>query len=388
MGSLMLLDAAPVRARGVRPGLPDMAAMPLPALTAFMTQTLDLPPFRAQQVFRWIHKRGAMGFEQMTDLSVQLRQKLAQVATVGRLEVAEVRASTDGTRKYRFKTWDGALIEAVFIPNASAADKNTLCISSQVGCAMACSFCATGAMGFERHLSAGEIVDQVNRVWDDLGATAGGQVPDGKGTTRRALTNLVFMGMGEPLHNMDGLLAALAILSHDDAHQFSARRITVSTSGLVPQMQRLIAETQAQLAVSLSGTTNEQRVAIMPVNRKYPLETLLAACAGLPLKARRRITFEYVLLDGINDRDEDARRLVKLMRGLKAKVNLIPFNPHPLSPYQQPSRERCLDFKAILTAAGVQTLIRDTRGDDIDAACGMLGGRTLEEARGAPSPTA
>ena len=300
----------------------------------------------------------------------------------------EVRVAADGTRKYRLRTQDGALIEAVFIPSASAPDKNTLCISSQVGCAMACAFCATGAMGLDRHLTASEIVDQVNRVWEDLGAAQAGFVPDPArpGATRRVITNLVFMGMGEPLHNVEGVLHALSILTHDDAHQFSPRRVTVSTSGLVPQMKRLMEETVAQLAVSLSGTTDAQRLSIMPVNKKYNIGLLLAACRELPLKARRRITFEYVLLDGVNDADEDAQRLTRLLKGLRCKVNLIPFNEHPLGPFKRPSRNRTLSFQNILRDGGLNALIREARGDDIDAACGMLGGTTLEARRQQADP--
>lgn len=382
MTALQLLDATPARKRWERPGAPDLCAMSLPQLTAFITG-LGEPAYRAQQVFRWIHKRSARTFADMTDISRPLREKLAAAAQLGALDPAEVKVAADGTRKYRFRTFDGHLIESVFIPHASASDKNTLCISSQVGCAMACAFCATGAMGLERHLSAGEIVDQVNRVWADLGAGNAGTVPDpdNPGSTRRVLTNLVFMGMGEPLHNVDNVFTALHILTHDEGHQFSGRRVTVSTSGLLPQMRRLMEETDAQLAVSLSGTTDEQRVSIMPVNKKYPLAELLGTCAELPIKARRRITFEYVLLEGVNDRDEDARRLVGMMAGLQAKVNLIPFNEHPLSAFKRPSRNRTVAFQNILKNAGVQTLVREARGDDIDAACGMLGGKTLQARR-------
>ncbi|MEW5852705.1 MAG: 23S rRNA (adenine(2503)-C(2))-methyltransferase RlmN [Myxococcota bacterium] len=386
MSALNLLDNTIPR-RGLRPqeeGPPNLVAMTPGELRAFV-EKLGEKPFRAQQLTRWIHKRGAKSFDVMTDLSGALREKLKGAARLSRLELAEVQVAADGTRKYRMRTWDGNLIESVFIPFASSPDRNTLCISSQVGCAMGCTFCATGAMGLERHLTAGEIVDQINRVWDDLGATGGGFVPDPdaprEGMGRRVITNLVFMGMGEPLHNLDTVLKAVEILTDDDAHQFSPRRITVSTSGLVPQMKRLMSESEVQLAVSLSGTTDPQRQSIMPVNKKYPLETLLGACRDIPLKARRRITLEYVLLDGINDADDDARRLGPLLRGLKCKVNLIPFNEHPLSPFRRPPRERTLRFQQLLRDQGLNALIREARGDDIDAACGMLGGRTLEARR-------
>jgi 23S rRNA (adenine2503-C2)-methyltransferase len=382
MNGLPLLDNTPVRQRGVREGPPDLCSMTLRDLEGFMAEIQE-PPFRARQLFRWIHKRGVRSFPAMTDLGRALRQKLAERAVLHHHNVVEVQHARDGTRKYRFRTWDGSLLEAVFIPHASAADKNTLCISSQVGCAMGCTFCATGAMGLVRHLSVGEIVDQINRVWDDLGASGGGFVPDAvqEGATRRVLTNLVFMGMGEPLHNLDTVLKAVEILVHEDAHQFSPRRMTVSTSGLVPQMKRLMDESNVQLAVSLSGTTDAQRVSIMPVNKKYPLGTLLAACREIPLKARRRITFEYVLLEGINDALEDARRLARLLKGLRCKVNLIPFNEHPLSAYRRPSREATLRFQECLRDGGHHVLLREARGDDIDAACGMLGGDKLEEVR-------
>jgi 23S rRNA (adenine2503-C2)-methyltransferase len=382
MSSLTLLDNTPVRRRQDPNAPPDVGAMTLPVLTEFVTG-LGEPAFRATQLFRWLHKRGARTFADMTDLAKDLREKLSKAAVIHRLDTAEVQVAGDGTRKYRLRTLDGALIEAVFIPSASAPDKNTLCISSQVGCAMGCTFCATGAMGLDRHLTASEIVDQINRVWDDLGATNGGFVPDRTrdGATRRVLTNLVFMGMGEPLHNLDNVLTAVAILTHDDAHQFSPRRITVSTSGLLPQMKRLMEESDVQLAVSLSGTTDAQRVSIMPVNKKYPLGQLLAACREVPLKARRRITLEYVMLEGVNDADDDAVRLVKILKGLKCKVNLIPFNEHPLGAYKRPARTRILAFQNILRDGGLNALIREARGDDIDAACGMLGGTTLEARR-------
>lgn len=377
----MLLDATPTRKRNnAPPGPPNLAAMGMEELRTFLAG-IGEQPFRAQQIFRWIHKRGAKGFADMTDISKPLREKLEKAASIHRLETAEVQKAADGTRKYRFKTWDGNLIEAVFIPQASAPDKNTLCVSSQVGCAMGCTFCATGAMGLERHLSAAEIVDQINRVWDDLGATNGGFIPDPnhEGGQRRVLTNLVFMGMGEPLHNLDTVLTATGILTHDDAHQFSPRRITISTSGLLPQMKRLMEETDLQLAVSLSGTTDAQRVSIMPVNKKYPLGMLLATCKELPLKARRRITFEYVLLEGVNDGEEDAHRLGRLLKGLRCKVNLLPFNSHPLSPYKRPARAVTMRFQEIVRDAGITALVREARGDDIDAACGMLGGRKLQD---------
>ncbi|MBI5493544.1 MAG: 23S rRNA (adenine(2503)-C(2))-methyltransferase RlmN [Deltaproteobacteria bacterium] len=386
MTGLTLLDNTPVRHRADPAAPPDVASMTLSELQAFLG-ALGEPAYRAEQVFRWLHRRGVASFSQMTDLGRALREKLQGAAVIGRLEVAQVQAARDGTRKYRMRTRDGALVESVFIPSASAADKNTLCISSQVGCAMGCTFCATGAMGLDRHLTASEIVDQVNRVWADLGAVNGGFVPDpsGEGSTRRLLTNLVFMGMGEPLHNVEHVLRAVEILTHEHGHQFSPRRVTVSTSGLLPQMKRLMAESDVQLAVSLSGTTDAQRVSIMPVNRKYPLGMLLAACREVPLKARRRITFEYVLLAGINDADEDATRLVRILKGLRCKVNLIPFNEHPLGAYRRPPRERTLRFQSLVRDGGINALIREARGDDIDAACGMLGGTTLDAARAVPA---
>jgi len=381
--AVQLLDATPTRKKNAGPpGPPNLGGMTVDELKQFLAANGE-QAFRAQQIFRWIHKRSARSFSQMTDLSKPLREKLEKIAAIHRLETAEVQKAADGTRKYRLRTWDGNLIEAVFIPQASSPDRNTLCISSQVGCAMGCTFCATGAMGLERHLSAGEIVDQINRVWEDLEARDGGFIPDPDhdGGQRRVLTNLVFMGMGEPLHNLDTVMKAVSILTDDEAHQFSSRRITVSTSGLLPQMKRLMEESNVQLAVSLSGTTDAQRVSIMPVNKKYPLGMLLQTCRELPLKARRRITFEYVLLEGINDAEEDARRLARILKGLKCKVNLIPFNAHPLSAYKRPSREQTLRFQEILRDLELNTLIREARGDDIDAACGMLGGVKLEQTR-------
>ena len=353
-------------------------------------------PYRAQQLFTWLHKRGATSFDDMTDLSKDLRARLAATASIDAPVVDTVRQAQDGTRKYRLTTKDGHAIESVFIPDASGPGKNALCISSQVGCAMGCTFCATASLKLTRNLTPGEIVGQLYAVVRDLDAhvprgPARDTQPDASidaddeepAKLPRRVTNIVFMGMGEPLHNFDGVKGAVDLLVDDKGQGYAPRRITVSTSGLVTGLQRLGAETDVHLAVSLNATTDDVRAQIMPVNKRWPIDELLAACRAFPLRARRRITFEYVLLAGVNDSDDDARRLVDLLRDQRGKVNLIPFNPHPLSPFGRPSDERVEAFRRILDAAHVSAFVRTTRGLDIDAACGMLGAQKLEQARGA-----
>ena len=333
-----------------------------PELLAFVRE-IGESPFRADQLFRWIHLLGATSFSGMTDLSKGLRTKLETTATLEPLAIDVVQESLDGTRKLRLCTRDGHAIESVLIPDG---EKLTQCISSQVGCALDCTFCATATMGFGRNLDAGEIVDQVYRARTIL--------PPG-----RRITNLVFMGMGEPLHNFVEVERSLAILMDDSGANFSCRKITVSTAGLVPGIEKLGRLPMGpNLAISLNASDDPTRDLLMPINKKWPIRALLDAVRAYPLDRRRRVTFEYVLLDGITDRDEDAARLAKLLRGLKCKVKIIPWNPHPLAPYRRPPAERIERFQNLLRDAGLPVYLRRPRGDDIDAACGQLASRGAE----------
>ncbi|HET9552746.1 MAG TPA: 23S rRNA (adenine(2503)-C(2))-methyltransferase RlmN [Anaeromyxobacteraceae bacterium] len=319
-------------------------------------------PFRARPLQRWLHRNGAASLDEMTDLPRAFRAALGERARLTTLERASEQRSSDGTIKWTWRTADGKLVESVYMPET---DRKTLCVSSQVGCAIGCTFCMTGTMGLARHLTPGEIVDQVHRANRRL-------VELGEGAAPRPLTNLVFMGMGEPLHNYEHLKAALDLLLDEDGPNFSHRHVTVSTSGLVPVMRRLGEETQVKLAISLNATTDAQRDALMPVNRRWPIGELLAACRDFPMKQGRRITFEYVLLGGVNDADEDAERLATLLRGLPAKVNLIPYNDNPGLGFRAPAPERVEAFHARLVARQVTAVVRKNRGRDIAAACGQL----------------
>ncbi len=321
-------------------------------------------PFRARQLFSWLHKRYAASVEEMSDLPRALREKLAERFVLAPPEIDLVQPSSDGARKYKLRTADGRFVEAVYLPD-EAAGRRTLCVSSQVGCAMGCTFCLTATMGFVRHLSAGEILGEVHRVNRDLIETVGLAGP-------RPLTNLVFMGMGEPLHNFENLKRALQTLLSPAGPNFSSRHVTVSTSGLVPLIDRAGRELDVKLAISLNATTDETRDALMPINRKWNLEALLAACRRFPLKQGRRITFEYVLLDGINDSDEDARRLVRLLKGIPSKVNLIPYNESGQTGFREPPAAQVESFRAIVDQAGITAPVRKNRGRDISAACGQL----------------
>ena len=325
------------------------------------------PRYRAAQVLTWLHRKRAATFDEMSSLSRGLRARLAAEFSLHRLEPALVAESADGTRKLLFhlpgeRGFPAAAIESVLIPQVGRAggarDRLTLCISSQAGCGMGCRFCATARMGLVRNLRPSEIVGQV-RTGIELAAPA-------------PLTNVVFMGMGEPLANYGPVKTALDILTAEWGYAISPRRITVSTVGLAPAVSRLIAETGDNVAVSLSATTDPQRDRLMPVNRRFPLAALLRACRELPLPRRKRITFEYVLLAGENDADADARRLVHLLHGLRVKVNLIPFNPFPGAGFAASPRARILRFQAILRAHGIGATVRESRGQDIQAACGQL----------------
>ncbi len=313
--------------------------------------------FHARQVYRWIYKRGVVDFERMTDLSKGLRSQLASEFTLTTPVVMSESRSIDGTRKFMLELADGRRIEAVFIPDTPAM---TFCISTQVGCAMGCGFCLTGKMGLVRNLTGGEIAGQVRVL-----AEATGLLDQS--------FNIVLMGMGEPLHNYDNTMKALRILHAEQGLAVSPRRVTLSTVGIVPGLQRLAREPlMPNLAISLHATTDERRTELVPPNRKYPLAEILETCRRFPLKKRSRITFEYVMLDGVNDTPEDARRLARLLSGIKSKVNLIPLNPAPGIPYERPSDERVDRFAQILADRHLTVSVRKSRGRDIRAACGQL----------------
>lgn len=356
------------------PERPDLRSLSLAELEELMA-SLGERAYRARQIYRWLHRRYATSVEEMTDLSKGLRERLAETTTIEVLRLDHEARSVDGTIKFRWETRDGRYIESVYMPEAK---RKTLCVSSQVGCAMGCGFCATGTMGLARHLSVGEIVAQVHQVNRYL-------IEQGLGEGPRPLTNLVFMGMGEPLHNFESVKSALDILLSEDGPNFSQRQITVSTAGLVPMIERFGRETPVKLAVSLNATTDEVRDRIMPVNRRWKIAELLEACRRFPMKQGRRIVFEYVLFDGLNDTDEDLERLARLVRQVPAKVNLIQYNRNEGLPYEPSSEQRVREFAEGLLQRGVQAMVRKNRGRDILAACGQLaaqGGPGRRPARG------
>jgi 23S rRNA (adenine2503-C2)-methyltransferase len=324
-------------------------------------------PYRADQVMNWIYRRGVDDFAQMTNLGKDLRGKLAQVFVIRPPELISEQQSVDGTRKWVTKAGEGQAIETVFIPED---DRGTLCISSQVGCAMDCSFCATGAQGFSRNLSTAEIIAQVWFASKTLG---------GNFQTDRTISNVVFMGMGEPLANYDAVVPALRILLDDHGFGLSKRKVTVSTSGLVPFIERLREDVDCALALSLHAPNDALRDELVPINRKYPLAELMEACRKYTVGKDRKahIVYEYVMLDGVNDSPEHARQLARLLADLPAKVNLIPFNPFPETQYRRSPAERIRAFSDILRAKDIVTTTRKTRGDDIDAACGQLAGKVV-----------
>lgn len=337
---------------------------------------------RSKQIYHWMYHRGVRDFDQMTDMAKALRPWLAERFVVGRPDVVEAQVSADGTRKWLLSTPDGHEFEMVFIPDD---DRGTLCVSSQVGCTLNCTFCHTGTMRLVRNLTPGEIVGQVMLARDALsewpeGTAKPAKEPEGSGDESynpagRRLTNIVMMGMGEPLYNFDNVRDALQLVMDGDGLALSKRRITLSTSGVVPMMARCGDEIGVNLAVSLHAVTKDVRDEIVPINRKYGIEELLAACAAYPSASNaRRITFEYVMLKDKNDSDDDARELIRLIReyDLPAKVNLIPFNPWPGAPYECSTPERIKRFSAIVFDAGISAPIRTPRGRDIDAACGQL----------------
>jgi 23S rRNA (adenine2503-C2)-methyltransferase len=342
-------------------------------LTAWFAQQGE-KPFRARQVLRWMHQRGESDFNAMTDVAKSLREKLAVTATVSPPPTISDKLSDDGTRKFLFDVGNRNAVETVFIPED---DRGTLCVSSQAGCALECAFCSTGRQGFNRNLSTAEIMGQ---LWQANRALKQGLEP-GK-SDERIISNVVLMGMGEPLANFDNLVPALRLMLDDNAYGLSRRRVTVSTSGIVPAMDRLAEACPVALAVSLHAPTDGLRDKLVPINRKYPLAELMAACQRYLVHAPRDfITFEYVMLDGVNDSDADARALLHLVRDVPCKFNLIPFNPFPASGFHRSPAEQVRRFASILINGGIVTTTRKTRGDDIDAACGQLAGKVQDKSR-------
>jgi len=380
----------------------------LAGLTRYFAEELGEKPFRAKQVMRWMHQMGAQDFADMTDLAKSLREKLQQVAVIAPPRILSEHRSADGTVKWLIDTGTGNAVETVFIPED---DRGTLCISSQVGCALACTFCSTGRQGFNRNLSVSEIIGQLWLANKALGRdpkgerAAAGEAGDstvaeaargvssgvastasGRGTCSalqsRIITNVVMMGMGEPLTNFDNVVTALHIMLDDHAYGLSRRRVTVSTSGIVPAMDRLREACPVALAVSLHAPNDALRDEIVPINRKYPLRELMAACQRyLESAPRDFITFEYVMLDGVNDTAAHARELIALTRDVPCKFNLIPFNPFPNSGHDRSRPEAIRRFREILVEAGYVVTTRKTRGDDIDAACGQLAGRVQDKTK-------
>jgi 23S rRNA (adenine2503-C2)-methyltransferase len=338
-----------------------------------LVRSLYEKAFRARQLKRWIHRHGAADFDSMTDLARSLREKLRGRAVVAAPQVISDRTAPDATRKWLLSVGGKDAVEAVYIPEP---DRATLCVSTQAGCAVNCLFCSTGKQGFSRNLTTGEIIGQLWLAEHALrarhAADARGAVPQG---IERAISNVVLMGMGEPLQNYDAVLPALRLMLDDDAYGLSRRRVTVSTAGMVPQIDRLAQDCPVALAVSLHAPDDALRDTLVPLNRKYPLRELMAACRRyLRTAPRDFITFEYVMLDGVNDSDEQARALIRLVGGLPCKFNLIPFNPFPGATVRRSAPQRIQEFAARLAASGIVTTTRRTRGDDIDAACGQLAG--------------
>ncbi len=348
-------------------------------LEAFVGERLGAKPFRARQLMKWIYRRGAADFSVMSDLAQDFRAQLAQVAEITVPQIVAQQVSSDGTRKWMLRMDQAQGIETVYIPEP---DRGTLCISSQVGCAMDCSFCSTAQQGFNRNLSVAEIVGQVWLAQRELAGspttaapTTGSPATQG-GAAGRNITNIVFMGMGEPLANYRNVVPATRIFLDDLGYDLSRRRVTLSTSGLVPQIYKLAEECNVALAVSLHAPNDELRNELVPINRIHPIAELLAACWHyIDQQKGRSITFEYVMLDGINDKPEHARQLARLMKGRPAKLNLIPFNIFPGTRYRRSPTAAILKFRDILNDNGVIATTRRTRGDDIDAACGQLAGR-------------
>jgi 23S rRNA (adenine2503-C2)-methyltransferase len=358
----------------------NLLGLDAPALTQLVGQWGG-KPFRARQLQKWVHQRNTSCFEDMTDLARDFRVQLTEQCVVQAPAVLTQQRSSDGTRKWLFDVGQGNAIESVFIPED---DRGTLCISSQAGCNVGCRFCSTGHQGFNRNLTAAEIVGQLwwarHELLKDLDSSrlsAGEKIAD-----TRVISNVVMMGMGEPLLNYDPVVTAVRLMLDDNAYGLSRRRVTISTSGVVPMMDRLSQDCPVALAVSLHAPNDALRDQLVPLNKKYPLAELLAACERyLEFAPRDFITFEYVMLDGVNDSDQHARELVDLVRRVHCKLNLIPFNPFPASGLKRSAAARIKTFSQILSDAGIVTTVRKTRGDDIDAACGQLAGEVQDRTR-------
>lgn len=365
------LRAFAARGPGVADARTDLVGLDRAELAALFAEA-GLPKFRANQVWQWIYHKGATAFDGMTNLAKPLRAELGRRFQISRPRVATRQDSVDGTIKWLLRFADSNEAEMVFIPEE---DRGTLCVSSQVGCTLTCSFCHTGTQRLVRNLTAAEIVGQVLLALDELGGFP-------TGGTERRLTNIVLMGMGEPLYNFDNVATALRIVMDNEGVALSRRRITLSTSGVVPMMERCGAEIGVNLAISLHATTDDTRDILVPINRKWPIKDLLDACRAYPgVNNARRITFEYVMLEGINDSVEDARRLVELIRGIPAKINLIPFNPWPGSNYVCSSDEQIERFAQVVLKAGYASPVRTPRGRDILAACGQLKSESRKQTR-------
>ena len=346
----------------------NLLDLDLPHMVGFFA-TMGEKPFRATQVMRWVHRNGESDFAAMSDLAKSLRENLSRNACIEVPKVVSDRTAEDGTRKWLMDVGSSS-VEAVFIPETS---RGTLCISSQAGCTLDCKFCSTGKQGFNRNLTTAEIIGQLWLANKALGAERGGD---------RVISNVVMMGMGEPLLNYDNVIPALRLMLDDNAYGLSRRRVTVSTSGIVPMIDRLRDDCPVALAVSLHAPTDGLRDVIMPINRKYPLKELLEACRRYLDRAPRYfVTFEYVMLKGVNDSALHARQLIALLSDTPCKVNLIPFNPFPNGGFERSPREAIRQFSEILNGAGIVTTTRKTRGDDIDAACGQLAGQVTDRTR-------
>jgi len=352
----------------------NLLGLSRPALEAWVTE-IGGKSFRARQLMNWVYKRGEARFDHMTDLAKDFRAQLLERAEIRAPEIVAEQSSTDGTRKWKLRADAAQAFEMVWIPET---DRGTLCISSQVGCALDCSFCSTAQQGFNRNLTAAEIVGQVwlaSRLLSD----AAGERPSANGERDRIITNVVLMGMGEPLANFRNVIPALKIFMDDFGFDLSRRRVTLSTSGLVPQMYKLAEEVNVALAVSLHAPNDELRNELVPINRKHPIKDLLEACWHyIDEQNGRSVTFEYVMLDGVNDSIAQARELARLLKGHPAKINLIPFNPFPGSHYRRSPTPVIQSFRDELIQRGLIATVRKTRGEDIDAACGQLAGRVVD----------
>jgi 23S rRNA (adenine2503-C2)-methyltransferase len=341
----------------------NLLGLTRPAIEAFVAG-LDAKPFHGRNILKWIHKHGVVDFEAMTDVPKRLRERLAEVSTIRLPRIALTQPASDGTIKWVLELHDGQHIETVYIPDDG---RSTICVSSQVGCALDCAFCSTAQQGFNRNLGVDEIIGQVWLATRELGHPP---------------TNVVMMGMGEPLANFDNVVPAMDLMQEDLAYMISKSRVTISTSGIVPALQRLREVSDVSLAVSLHAPDNALRDVLVPINRKYPLEQLIPACREfIRHDKRRKVTWEYVMLDGVNDSIAHAKALIRLLQGVPSKVNLIPFNPFPGTGYQTSPPERIEAFRQRLKRAGIIAITRKTRGDDIDAACGQLVGKVQDRSR-------